>query len=163
MAGSRSRRKVEPVLYHLSHEVLTGYSRNVALKIIRADRTSDSKEQTILQRLKAPDAEEPLVIQLLDVFEHASPNGTHQVLVMEPVHPIDFMRYSVFRPIFTREAVHQTIQGLAFIHNRGIAHGGLLLALGCRFYSYPSQISTLAISASRLLRSTNSLTSISGA
>ncbi|KAJ7761470.1 kinase-like domain-containing protein [Mycena olivaceomarginata] len=99
--------------------------RNVALKIIQADRTSDSKEPTILRRLKAPDAEEPRVIQLLDVFEHASPNGTHQVLVMEPVHPIDFMRYSAFRPIFTREAVHQMIQGLAFIHNRGIAHGDL--------------------------------------
>ncbi|KAJ7352216.1 kinase-like domain-containing protein [Mycena albidolilacea] len=100
-------------------------SRNVALKIIQADRTSDSKEPTILQRLKAPDAEDPRVIQLLDVFAHASPNGTHQVLVMEPVHPIDFMRYSAFRPIFTREVVYQTIQGLAFIHNRGIAHGDL--------------------------------------
>lgn len=136
---------MEPVLYHLSHEVLTGYSRNVALKIIQADRTSDSKELTILQCLKAPDAEEPRVIQLLDVFEHPSPNGTHQVLVMEPVHPIDFMRYSAFRPIFTREVVHQMIQGLAFIHNRGIAHGGLLL-----FTPLPSAVGFILIALADL-------------
>ncbi|KAJ7282508.1 kinase-like domain-containing protein [Mycena rebaudengoi] len=98
--------------------------RNVALKIVEA-RTSSSNELNILQRLKTPDTEEPHVIQLLDAFEHISPNGRHQVVVMEPVHPFDLFRCQVFRPVITREALRQTIDALAFIHSHGIAHGVL--------------------------------------
>ncbi|KAJ7276831.1 kinase-like domain-containing protein [Mycena rebaudengoi] len=106
----------------LAHDRVT--KRNVALKIVEA-RTSNSNELNLLQRLKAPDTEEPRVIQLLDAFEHTSPNGRHQVLVMEPVHPFDLLRCQALRPIMTREALRQTIAGLAFIHSHGIAHGAL--------------------------------------
>ncbi|KAJ7819345.1 hypothetical protein B0H14DRAFT_2280712, partial [Mycena olivaceomarginata] len=93
------------------------------LKIVEAKRTSDSKV-AILQRLRAPGAREPHVIQLLDVFEHSSRNGVHQALVMETVHPLDFLRCSTFQPRITRKVVWQMINGLAFIHSRGAAHGG---------------------------------------
>ncbi|KAJ7213949.1 kinase-like domain-containing protein [Mycena pura] len=96
--------------------------RNVALKIVEA-RTSSSNELSMLQRLRAPDTEAPHVIQLLDAFEHTSPNGLHQVFVTEPVHPVDLFRCQAFRPVITREALRQTIAALAFIHSHGIAHG----------------------------------------
>ena|ERR1700761_8608896 len=84
----------------------------------------------MLQRLKAPDTEEPRVVQLLDAFEHTSPNGLHQVLVMEPVHPFDSLSCHAFGPAITRDALRQIIDALAFIHSHGIAHGGTLL---CHF------------------------------
>ncbi|KAJ7885494.1 hypothetical protein B0H14DRAFT_2324158, partial [Mycena olivaceomarginata] len=61
---------------------------------------------------------------LLDVFEHTSANGVHQVLVTEPVHPLDYMRYSKFQPQITCHATWQLMKGLTFIHTQGIAHGG---------------------------------------
>ncbi|KAJ7238606.1 kinase-like domain-containing protein, partial [Mycena rebaudengoi] len=106
----------------LAHDRIA--KRNVALKIVEA-RTSSSNELNILQRLKAPDTEEPHVVQLLNAFEHTSPNGRHQVLVMEPVHPFDLFGCQAFRPVITREALRQTIDALAFIHSHGIAHGDL--------------------------------------
>ncbi|KAJ7223269.1 kinase-like domain-containing protein [Mycena pura] len=98
--------------------------RNVALKIVEA-RTSSSNELDNLQRLQAPDTEEPRVVQLLDAFEHTSPNGRHQVLVMEPVYPIDLFWFKDFRPVITRDALRQTIAALAFIRSRGMAHGDI--------------------------------------
>ncbi|KAJ7223264.1 hypothetical protein GGX14DRAFT_351645 [Mycena pura] len=93
--------------------------RNVALKIVEA-RTSCSNELNMLQRLKAPDTVEPRVVQLLDAFEHTSPNGLHQVLVLEPVHPFDSLSCHAFRPVITRDALRQIIDALAFIHSHGI-------------------------------------------
>ncbi|KAJ7198319.1 kinase-like domain-containing protein [Mycena pura] len=95
--------------------------QNVALKIVEARRTSKSQEMEILQRLKAPRAN---VVQLLDVFEHISPNGIHQVLVMELLRPLHYTRWE-FRPKFVRTVLRQIIEGLEFIHSRGIAHGDL--------------------------------------
>ncbi|KAJ7198320.1 kinase-like domain-containing protein [Mycena pura] len=95
--------------------------QNVALKIVEARRTSKSQEMEILQRLKAPRAN---VVQLLDVFEHTSPNGIHQVLVMELLRPLHYTRWE-FRPIFVRTVLRQVIEGLEFIHSRGVAHGDL--------------------------------------
>ncbi|KAJ7198381.1 kinase-like domain-containing protein, partial [Mycena pura] len=96
--------------------------QNVALKIVEARRTSKSQEMGILQRLsKAPRAN---VVQLLDFFEHTSPNGIHQVLVMDLVRPLHYYR-SEFRPIFVRTILRQIIEGLEFIHSCGIAHGDL--------------------------------------
>ncbi|KAF8136804.1 kinase-like domain-containing protein, partial [Mycena galopus ATCC 62051] len=98
-------------------------NRNVALKIIEAEQTPKNTELAILQRLRTADTDQPRIIQLLDVFEQTSPNGVHQVLVMEPVHPLDFERYTTFRPRITREVVRQLVEGLASIHSLGIAHG----------------------------------------
>src|ERR1700761_1494698 len=111
------------VVLPAKQRMLTISRRNVALKIVEA-RTSSSNELDNLQRLKAPDTEEPRVVQLLDAFEHTSPNGRHQVLVLELVYPIDLFWYQGFRPVITRDALRQTIASLAFIHSRGMAHGG---------------------------------------
>ncbi|KAF8213665.1 kinase-like domain-containing protein [Mycena galopus ATCC 62051] len=65
-------------------------SRNVALKITAAKRTSDGKELGILQRLahSACDSlKAPHVIQLLASFQARSANGVHQVLVTELLFP----------------------------------------------------------------------------
>ncbi|KAJ7207197.1 kinase-like domain-containing protein [Mycena pura] len=99
--------------------------RNVALKIVEA-KSSSIKESSMLQRFKVRDTEAPRVIQLLDAFEHTSPNGTHQVLVMEPVLPIDLFGCSEFRPRITREVLRQTVAAVALIHSRGIAHYDML-------------------------------------
>ncbi|KAF8184557.1 kinase-like domain-containing protein [Mycena galopus ATCC 62051] len=107
----------------LSHDRID--KRNVALKIVAARMTSTSNELTVLQRLKTPDTEEPRVIQLLDAFTQRSPNGLHQVLVTELVYPFDLFRSWTFKPVITREALRQTIEGLVSIHSRGIAHGDL--------------------------------------
>ncbi|KAJ7207555.1 putative srpk, partial [Mycena pura] len=97
--------------------------QNVALKIVVARSLRTSQEREILQRLsKAPRAN---VVQLLDFFEHTSPNGIHQVLVMDLVRPLRYTR-SEFRPIFVRTVLRQIFEGLEFIHSCGIAHGGTL-------------------------------------
>ena len=66
------------------------------------------------------------VEQLLDAFECRSSNGTHQVLVLEPMgrtleHYLTFVE-APDQLVFLREAVKQIIQGLAFIHEKGIVH-----------------------------------------
>ncbi|KAJ7842898.1 kinase-like domain-containing protein [Mycena leptocephala] len=106
-------------------------SRNVALKFVQAKSTARSQEPAVLERLRAlnPTAgEEPYVIQLLDSFEHTSANGIHQVLVTEPVVPLlaPYSPYSKFQPRVTKDILRQTIEGLAYVHSHGIAHGGSL-------------------------------------
>ncbi|KAF8216926.1 kinase-like domain-containing protein [Mycena galopus ATCC 62051] len=105
----------------MAHDRAT--KQNVALKIVEARRTSNSQEMAILQRLRASGSRAN-VVQLLDSFEHTSPNGIHQVLVMEPFRHLHYMR-PAFRPKFMRTTLRQIIDGLRFIHSRGIAHGDL--------------------------------------
>ncbi|KAF7333699.1 Protein kinase domain-containing protein [Mycena venus] len=105
-------------------------SRNVALKIVQARSTARSQEPDVLERLRALNStagQEPYVIQLLDSFEHTSANGIHQVLVTELVVPLlaPYSRYSKFKPQVTRDVLRQTIEGLAYIHSHGVAHGDL--------------------------------------
>jgi serine/threonine protein kinase len=92
-----------------------------------------TQEADILERLRArnPTAgQQPNVIQLLDSFEHTSANGIHQVLLTETVLPFltDFNNgYSKFEPRVTKDQLRPTIEGLAYIHSHGIAHGGSAL------------------------------------
>ncbi|KAJ7353190.1 kinase-like domain-containing protein [Mycena albidolilacea] len=80
---------------------------SVALKIVAAEKTSDSRELSILQCLKTPGAE------------------AHTLHITELVHSLDFFRYSKFTPKITHQVVHQAIKGLELIDSRGIAHGDL--------------------------------------
>ncbi|KAJ7213568.1 kinase-like domain-containing protein [Mycena pura] len=99
--------------------------RNVALKIVEAKSTAGSQELNVLERLRAPNStagQEPYVIQLLDSFEHTSANGIHQVLVTEPVLPLLALD-STFQRQVTKDVLRQLIEGLAYIHGHGIAHG----------------------------------------
>ncbi|KAF7344237.1 Protein kinase domain-containing protein [Mycena venus] len=117
-------------------------SRNVALKIVQAKSTARSQEPNVLERLRAFNStagQKPYVIQLLDSFEHTSANGIHQVLVTEPVVPLLalYSRYSKFQPQITNDVLRQTIEGLAYIHSHGIAHGDLYPANFGRNTNFP--------------------------
>ncbi|KAJ7207530.1 kinase-like domain-containing protein [Mycena pura] len=105
-------------------------SRTVALKVVKAEQTGQSRELGILQRLVVPasaPSKNPCAIQLLDSFETTSANGVHQVFVTElTVHLLDQPWIcSRFRPRVTKDVLRQTVEALAFIHSRGIAHGDL--------------------------------------
>lgn len=118
------------LIYRKDHLDLIGFSRNVALKIVQAKSTALSQELNVLERLRAFNStvgQELHVIQLLDSFKHTSANGIHQILVTEPVVPLlapYSSSYAPFQPRVTKDVLRQTIEGLAYIHSHGIAHGG---------------------------------------
>ncbi|KAJ7194651.1 kinase-like domain-containing protein [Mycena pura] len=106
-------------------------NRIVALKIIEADQTGQSRELDILQCLAVPESipsMDPRAIQLLDSFETTSANGVHQVLVTEVVFPLfaqDRSELPPFHPRVTKDVLRQIVEALASIHGHGIAHGDL--------------------------------------
>ncbi|KAJ6499537.1 kinase-like domain-containing protein [Mycena vitilis] len=104
--------------------------RTVAVKIIQASEYATSREVAILKRLRTFTPDSPAVLQLLDSFAVTSGNGIHQVIVTEPVILLQrFLKLHGIK-VDTRSLVRQALEGLAFIHERGIAHGDL----------YPSNI-----------------------
>ncbi|KAJ6464277.1 kinase-like domain-containing protein [Mycena vitilis] len=98
--------------------------RIVALKIVEAKESEGSSEAQILERLRAPPSVEPGVLQLFDSFTVKSPNGVHQVLVTELVLSLQKYR-GLTQQRMTKGLVYQLIQGIAFVHAHGIAHGDL--------------------------------------
>ncbi|KAJ6484364.1 kinase-like domain-containing protein [Mycena vitilis] len=98
--------------------------RTVAVKIVQASAYATSREVAILRHLRTPIPDPPAVLQLLDSFTVTSGNGIHQAIVTEPVILLE--RFLKLRDIKvdTRRLVRQALEGLAFIHERGIAHGG---------------------------------------
>ncbi|KAF7351540.1 Protein kinase domain-containing protein [Mycena sanguinolenta] len=100
--------------------------RTVAVKIVRASETETSREAAILERLRvSPPLTDPAVLQLLDSFKVTSANGTHQVLVTElAIRLTDVLKLPRIE-VNTRNIVRQVLEGLAFIHERGVVHGDL--------------------------------------
>ncbi|KAJ7285344.1 kinase-like domain-containing protein [Mycena rebaudengoi] len=132
-AGSRYR--ISAKLGHgsystvwLARDFVAG--RTVAVKIVQASESATSREAAILKRLRTHMSDPPAVIQLLDSFTLTSANGIHQALVTEPVILLEHLNNFPGLQINTRSLVRQALEGLAFIHERGIAHGDL----------YPSNI-----------------------
>ncbi|KAJ7682415.1 kinase-like domain-containing protein [Mycena polygramma] len=100
--------------------------RTVALKFIEAAASEGSNEAAVLERLRAPADTEPLVVQLLDSFTVKSPNGVHLVLVTEPLMMLEtYLMLGLPSRTLTKAMMYQLIEGLAFMHARGIAHGDL--------------------------------------
>ncbi|KAJ6459020.1 kinase-like domain-containing protein [Mycena sanguinolenta] len=100
--------------------------RTVAVKIVRASENDISCEAAILERLRAsPPSTDPAVLQLLDSFKVTSANGTHQVLVTEVALRLRDLLELPGIEVNTRNIVRQVLEGLAFIHERGIVHGDL--------------------------------------
>lgn len=115
------------------------FHRYVALKILVASISKSSNELTILRHLAQAAA--PIgakhVTELLDEFEHEGPNGVHICLVFELMGPsVNSMveelpwfkphRYGVKirYPLWMgKRILKQSLQGLAFLHQNGIAHG----------------------------------------
>ena len=87
-------------------------------------------EITILERLSklAPSSlhsGSAFVLSLLDHFTTSGPNGVHHVIVTEVTGP----RISTLQRTgaSTRELCRQLLQGVDYIHQYGITHGGELL------------------------------------
>jgi serine/threonine protein kinase len=107
--------------------------KTVALKVVAASESQkgDDLETVILERLRPPPSTEPLVLQLLDSFTVSSLNGAHQILVTEPVMVLQsYLQLKLpGQERMTRSLIRQLLQGVAFIHARGIAHEGKLFML----------------------------------
>jgi len=106
--------------------------RYVALKILAAWDFATSKEADILQRLQSPDAPttgQEFIPHLLDHFTIEGPNGQHICVVLEPqgcniACAKDCSVDRLFPAETARSIAAQVIMGLAFLHSRGICHGG---------------------------------------
>ncbi|KAL9102567.1 MAG: hypothetical protein Q9163_002285 [Psora crenata] len=106
--------------------------RYTAIKILVSELSQDNHEAQILNRLSQGPAGHPgkkHIVQLLDQFQQEGPNGTHLCLVLELLGPSISSKaesYSSNRlpGDISWEASKQIVQGLEFIHTRGIAHGG---------------------------------------
>ncbi|KAJ7282634.1 kinase-like domain-containing protein [Mycena rebaudengoi] len=112
----------------LARDFVAGHTRTVAIKIVRASESATSREAAILKRLRTPISDPPAVIQLLDSFTLTSANGIHQALVTEPVILLEHLNNFPGLQVNTRSLVRQALEGLAFIHERGIAHGDLYMS-----------------------------------
>ena len=111
------------------------YSRLVAIKICRSEiRHENEEEATLLRRLMTGPAEHPgkkHVVQLLDRFEISGPNGRHLCLAMEALGPgfdLEFLS-----PDAAWELARQMVEGVSYIHDMGIVHGGTWM--GTRRYA----------------------------
>ncbi|KAJ6569261.1 kinase-like domain-containing protein, partial [Mycena capillaripes] len=98
--------------------------RTVAVKIVRASESATSSETAILKHLRTPISDPPAVLQLLDSFRVTSANGIHQALVTEPVILLQRLLKLPCIKVNTRSLVRQALEGLSFIHECGVAHGG---------------------------------------
>lgn len=109
----------------------------MAVKLVQASESPTSLEAVILEHLRAPSSSEPSpVLQLRDSFKLNSANGIHQVLVTEPVILLQRLLKLPGIQVGTESLVRQALEGLAFIHERGIAHGGESCVLPKNDHSY---------------------------
>ncbi|KAI9749026.1 MAG: aconitate hydratase [Chaenotheca gracillima] len=102
--------------------------RHVALKILKADASRESKELAILLYLSNQLPEHPgkkHVLNLLDHFQHEGPNGTHLCLV-SPVMISDgqmmTIREQPRQATYVRAVSTQVLLGLDFLHHASIIH-----------------------------------------
>jgi non-specific serine/threonine protein kinase len=118
---------------------LTRDARYVALKILVSKSTESSQELQILHHLAnvAPGDGAQYITQLLTEFDHHGPNGVHKCLVLEPMGPSansmveELPQFKPrlrtmnirYPPQMARSILKQSLQGLAFLHRNGIAHG----------------------------------------
>lgn len=109
----------------------------IKISISKPNPKSPNRESTVLQTLAtaAHDANQPgyqYLMMMKDFFEITGPNGRHECLVLELLGPsvadyLDAHSYDERLPgELAKRVVKQTLLGLAFLHERGIAHGGML-------------------------------------
>ncbi|KAM0230072.1 hypothetical protein ACHAP5_011461 [Fusarium lateritium] len=114
-------------------------SSYVALKILVSEISESGHELQILHHLAniASKDEGLHTTELLAEFEHHGPNGIHKCLVFEPMGPsVNVMVEELpqfrpkmwgmkirYPPQMAKRILKQSLQGLAFLHRNGIAHG----------------------------------------
>ncbi len=127
MVSTRPRRTTvcsyPPITRLISH---CFSSRFVALKIFVAEATATSHEVQALVHLSNDDSHpgREHVVQLLDHFQIHGPNGIHDVVVTEVLCPLLSMKGLPIYKRMKRSFCQQTILGVAYLHSRGVAHGG---------------------------------------
>lgn len=110
-------------------------NRFVALKFVVADISENLNETRIFDHLAVTvdqDLEHPgreYVSTLLEEFEVHGPNGTHRCLVTDVVGPsvsdvLSELKGSRLPFDIARKVAWQCASGLAFLHSRGVVHGG---------------------------------------
>ncbi|KAJ5347646.1 uncharacterized protein N7506_000899 [Penicillium brevicompactum] len=121
----------------LAHDL--NNNRYVALKILVSDVSESTTELRILRHINqvAPVEGPQYTTQLLDEFEHHGPNGLHKCLVFEPMGPsVNSMVEELpqfkprmqdmkvrYPPQMAKRILKQSLRGLAFLYENGIAHG----------------------------------------
>lgn len=128
--------------YRVLHKIGSGLSstvwlcrdtvegKYVALKIIMADKSKDSPELNSL-KLKDVRHEESGGDKIAipeDHFWTEGPNGTHLCLVLPVLGPRvpDILALANNPLRFSKSAAIQVVEGLEFLHRKGICHGGEL-------------------------------------
>lgn len=107
--------------------------RYVALKICTAD--SENRETDILRDLSHISfLEEPgwsMVPRVYEQFESLSPNGRHQCYVTTAARCslAKITGFSMFQTEVARKLIAQLIMAVAYIHSRGIVHGGKFIQM----------------------------------
>lgn len=136
--------------------------RYVALKITMSETQSHSRELRVLRLLSSSSSTHPgsqHVVQLLDDFQHAGPNGTHTCLVFEVLGPNVLTVFDAHCPHgrlpgkVAKRVCKQALLGLDFLHQHQVGHGGALRSTIARLFPVSStadtgQICTQAISPS---------------
>lgn len=113
------------------------------LKILKADASKDNKELSILLQLSGSALEYPgknHLMNLLDHFEHHSPNGTHLCLVLLVMISDGEAVTITGRPHYAadiQEVSRQILLGLDFLHTSDIIHCGM--SLSCGLFDTPTK------------------------
>ncbi|RJE20032.1 STYKc [Aspergillus sclerotialis] len=115
----------------LAEDLLKG--RYVALKILISDATANGNEAQILRWLDNQSRGHPgyrHVAHLLDCFQIKGPNGTHDVLIMEPMVSLFWLHREATDIISShgKSFIHQMISGLLYLHSLQVMHGDLHLS-----------------------------------
>jgi serine/threonine-protein kinase SRPK3 len=120
-------------------------ARYVAIKILIADANDRRYDGNIMRYLKLTNHTpnrasknnettdgSAFVVSLLDEFEIHGPNGLHRCIVMEVLGPsllaLQECREFDGNPLtleIVRRVLVQCAKGLAFLHSRGVVHGGM--------------------------------------
>ncbi|GJD02340.1 serine/threonine-protein kinase SRPK3 [Colletotrichum higginsianum] len=117
----------------------TSNDRYVALKILVSEISDSTSELRILRHIAetAPGTAPQHTIQLLDDFQLSGPNGTHKVLVFEPMgasvnsmveqlpqfNPRKYGMKVRYPPHMARSILKRSLQALEFLHRVGVSHG----------------------------------------
>ncbi len=102
-----------------------------------ADSTKHSQELSTLQSLvthSEGDISSKHIVQLFDDFLHQGPNGIHQCLVFELLGPTLITVVNDYHTVgdsLEPETIirlsEQLLQAIAFLHEVGYVHGGMLV------------------------------------
>lgn len=121
------------VLENMTYFVSVDTRGSFAIKICRSEIRHESEEEAILLgRLMTGPASHPgkkHIVQLLDRFEITGPNGRHLCLIAEALGPA--FDLDVLSPNAAWEVVRQMVEGISYVHDMGITHGGAWMGTSC--------------------------------